>query len=521
MNKQTEPATTEAKALTHPDVQISVKDFGPISSGTVDLRPLTVFVGAGNTGKSYFATLIYALQGVVNNFSLITVMFKCLYRVIRELEDIVTSAAELERWEAVLLDLVDRIDYGERRYMFSDLPQVVRDRLQVVLTDSKVLGKNLDAELCRCFGLESISQLVRMESASDSAMLALKISEKDRPFWDFGMNISDSGYSVDGKIQDMLFFSDNPALADDVHPRRLIQLRKLIDETVDQFFQEFLVRAYAHQHRIKPYYLPAARTGIVQSHRALRGLFIEYTARVALDPLPVVPTFSGVLADFMEEFIMLIDTDENDNQMVRIADCFESETLAGHMLTDRIGVDGYTELYYRSQETDKEISLNHASAMVTELAPLALFIRWKIHGGDTLIIEEPEAHLHPAAQAAMAKTLGRLVRAGVRVIVTTHSDWLLDEIGNLIREGELEEKFGDSINDQTVPSSLHPSDVGVWLFRKDKSAAGSTVEEIPFDRIEGVGPEEYADVAEALYNRSAGLQNRLAETAAGVKYRDE
>ena len=503
---------TDTQHSTHPDVRISVKDFGPIASGTVDLRPLTVFVGAGNTGKSYFATLIYAMMGVLNNFSLIKVMFKHLYRVIRELEDIVTSVAELERWEAVLLDIVDRIDYGERRYMFSDLPQVVRDRLQVVLTDSKVLGKNLNAELCRCFGLQSISQLVRMESAADSAMLALKISEKDRPFWDFRMNISDSGYSVDGKIQDMVFFSDNPAVADDVHHRRLIQLRKLIDETVDQFFEEFLLKAFANHDRIKPYYLPAARTGIVQSHRVLRGLFIEYTARVGLEPLPVVPTFSGVLADFMEEFIILRDGEENDNLIAQIADCFESETLAGHILSDHVSVDGYTDLYYRSGETDKEISLNHASSMITELAPLALFLRWYIRRSDVLIIEEPEAHLHPAAQTAMAKTLGRLVRAGVRVVVTTHSDWLLDEIGNLIREGELEEKIGESIDKQPFPSSLKSNDVGVWLFRKEKSAAGSTVEEIPFDCIEGVGPGEYAGVAEALYNRSAGLQNRLAES---------
>ena len=52
MNKQTEPAVAETKASIHPNVRISVKDFGPIASGTVDLRPLTVFVGPSNTGKN-------------------------------------------------------------------------------------------------------------------------------------------------------------------------------------------------------------------------------------------------------------------------------------------------------------------------------------------------------------------------------------------------------------------------------------------------------------------------------------
>ena len=41
---------------------VSVENFGPIREGTVELRPLTVFVGANNSGKSYMATLIYAVS---------------------------------------------------------------------------------------------------------------------------------------------------------------------------------------------------------------------------------------------------------------------------------------------------------------------------------------------------------------------------------------------------------------------------------------------------------------------------
>ena len=58
------------------------------------------------------------------------------------------------------------------------------------------------------------------------------------------------------------------------------------------------------------------------------------------------------------------------------------------------------------------------------------------------------------------------------------------------------------------------------MFRKDESSTGSTVEEIPFDRSEGVEPEDYEDVAEALYNRSATLQNRFEELA-GVAEREQ
>ena len=50
-------ATSQDKNLT-----LSVKNFGPIYSAEVELRPLTVFVGPSNTGKSYLAILIYALH---------------------------------------------------------------------------------------------------------------------------------------------------------------------------------------------------------------------------------------------------------------------------------------------------------------------------------------------------------------------------------------------------------------------------------------------------------------------------
>ncbi len=140
---------------------------------------------------------------------------------------------------------------------------------------------------------------------------------------------------------------------------------------------------------------------------------------------------------------------------------------------------------------------------VSELAPLVLLLRSGIKPGDTLIIEEPEAHLHPGVQADMAVVLARLVRAGVKVIITTHSDWLLQEIGNLIRAGELE-KFGEEVDE--LPTFLEIEQVGIWHFQKN-----GEVEEIPYNRIDGVEPLEYMDVAEDLYNRSARLQNRLEE----------
>ena len=49
-------------------LELEVANFGPIVEAKIDLRPLTVFVGPSNTGKSYLATLIYALHRFFSGF---------------------------------------------------------------------------------------------------------------------------------------------------------------------------------------------------------------------------------------------------------------------------------------------------------------------------------------------------------------------------------------------------------------------------------------------------------------------
>lgn len=44
-----------------PNVDVEVTNFGPITNGKVEIRPLIVFAGPSNTGKSWLAILVYAL----------------------------------------------------------------------------------------------------------------------------------------------------------------------------------------------------------------------------------------------------------------------------------------------------------------------------------------------------------------------------------------------------------------------------------------------------------------------------
>src|SRR5262249_55450686 len=57
--------------------------------------------------------------------------------------------------------------------------------------------------------------------------------------------------------------------------------------------------------------------------------------------------------------------------------------------------------------------------------------------GQLVYLEQPETHLHPRAQSAMARVLADAAKRGVRIIVETHSSLLLLGIQTLVAEGEM------------------------------------------------------------------------------------
>lgn len=57
--------------------------------------------------------------------------------------------------------------------------------------------------------------------------------------------------------------------------------------------------------------------------------------------------------------------------------------------------------------------------------------------GDILLIENPEVHLHPVGQALMGQFLADVARAGVQVVVETHSDHVLNGVRRAVRAARL------------------------------------------------------------------------------------
>ena len=471
----------------HTKVEIAVKNFGPIAEANIDLRPLTVFVGPSNTGKTYFATLVYALHGAFNGLSDSSFLSPVKSEVMGVFSKLLTG---LTTPRTEIQEILDKLNIRERPFKLSDLSKEIHQKLGIIIKDPHFFREGLQDELKNCFDLNSISELMRLigEQRNETSVL-LRIGERVQEYWNIEMRVSESEVKLDSSTS-----LDSPTCEDVVLlPEGWWGSGELLVEDNSVRISSFGYVGWQPSR----YYLPAARSGIMQSHRVIASSLVKRSTRVGLEGFPEVPTMSGVIADFMEKIILYEEGKYPNDEMKHLAKALETEVLDGQIRL-KPSASGYPDFRYLPQGTNEEIRLSQSSSMVSELAPLVLYLRGLVRPGDTLIIEEPEAHLHPGAQADMAVILARLVRAGVKVIITTHSDWLLQEIGNLVLEGLLEDK-----TDQP-PSWLLPEEVGVWHFQKDEP-----VTEIPFKPREGISPEDYEDVAEGLYNRSVNLQQRF------------
>ena len=262
------------------------------------------------------------------------------------------------------------------------------------------------------------------------------------------------------------------------------------------------------------YYLPADRTGVMHSHQVVVGVLVQSATTAGLRPSGSIPMLSGVLADFLSELIAMSEKRRRTRRRMAtdLAKRLEETILDGAVSLER-SETGYPSFAYRPSGWKDDLPLMRTSSMVSELAPVVLYLRHVVSRGEVLIIEEPEAHLHPAMQAAFAREMARLVRAGIRVVMTTHSEWFLEQIGNLVRLSDVPESRRRNLAD--ADCALRPDQVGAWLFKHSRRPQGSIVEEVVIDAETGLYPTDYDAVSETLYNQSAEIFNRAQEGDGG------
>ncbi|MGD1698813.1 AAA family ATPase [Dapis sp. BLCC M229] len=92
------------------------------------------------------------------------------------------------------------------------------------------------------------------------------------------------------------------------------------------------------------------------------------------------------------------------------------------------------ELYYTPKQGKRppKLSMVESSSAVRSLLDIGFYLKHEAQPGDLLMVDEPELNLHPENQRRIARLFARLINLGIKVFITTHSDYIIKELNTLI-----------------------------------------------------------------------------------------
>jgi len=449
-------------------MKISIRNLGAVREAEIDLKPLTIFIGPNSSGKTWTA---YALAGVFGTYG------REQYigdedRVLRDFPILNTLMQQVSAEGNATLDLVAFADhYGEayfnavagrathwmaeflatERYSFAEL------QIRISLADSKPAFLQRVAH-------NGIDQPLAAGRNGDNALLRL-LKEPDQPV--------------------LYVYSEGSVL------------NKLPPRAVKEFIVHNVCRALHNAVYPHVYTLPAERT----AYSALRPAAGAVTKESA--------PFRGLtrpVTDFIQMSGDLFYAPRRDEQAgqeataaiyLRLANLLEREILGGQVEFSTPEPDPRRQLLFRPNGSDNSLEITIAASLVKDLAPLTLYLRFLAAPGDLLVFDEPEINLHPRAQVQLAEFLGMLVNAGVNVVATSHSPYLVDHLANTIKAAE--HPIPQSLIDQFFlgrqEAFIPAAQVSVCLFESQATRAVLGGEGL----IDWTTFSEVADQSNALY----------------------
>lgn len=479
---------------------ISVENFGPIAEGEIHLRPLTVFSGSSNTGKSWFAALVYALFNAPDTEDFWS------NEVYEIASDPSISFPEKPNLWAEELQKGNHVGFSESE----------RQILKKVIESG--FRKSRQKNILRCFG-QNTPGLVRRGADSGFRIQIscpfgknshewrynlISRTPKNEKNWDCTVDLpEDAGLSSDSKRLLGLILDNDMELKKEINKRN----KKFQNYATRGILMEAL-RSLHLGFESNAWYLPSDRGGIMHAHQVVVGALIQNASQYGLNSNNSITPLSGILADFLNHLIRFagnrgpqskseVDFFRGDSvtRGDKISDDLvknlENEIIAGQVNIENADVN-YPKFVWIPRGWNAPLELVHASSMVAELVPLALFLRYNLRKGDVLILEEPEAHLHPELQVEIVRHAADWARKGIRVILTTHSEWVLDELSNLVAEAGV-----------GAGNGLTPDDFGLWRFADNNKRNGSVIEELRWKLDEGGYDPGYMNVAAKQHRRWA------------------
>ena len=477
-------------------LDMQIRDFGPIKKGSISLRPLTILIGPSNTGKSYAAMLAH---------SIITASRGAAGRPLSPAS--IPAHGALGRLSRDVRGMLLALAPGEARRC----PPATASGIAGLCR--RALSARLRGEIEFNFASPA-RDMARHGAGRFSVALAgggrrvmsygggrLSLGPAQRIDVVFRATRAGSGggagrLEVAGRGDGTLHCTaDRGLIASEAGQAASERLCRMIAEKALPLMVPGLPASSA--------YIPAARAGILQAHAAISSYMARGAPCSGAEDAQS-PRLPGVVSDFVSD---MIDMYPVRGPYFDMGSRMESDMLGGHIVPWHSGRGAFPEMVYRSRGGGgRGVPVRRASSTVSELAPLALFLKHRIARGGMLVVEEPEAHLHPDDQLRLAGHVVGMVRGGVNAVITTHGDTLFEAIGQYLEASAMPPK---SRRRALGAGGLYlcEDEVAAHLFAPGRG--GSTAERIDSSARDGIKQDEFIRVAETLCENNARIEEYL------------
>jgi len=486
------------------DLDVDIADFGPISRGRFKIRPLTILIGPNNSGKTYAAMLVHS---------------------------VLSAHLESATYWLVPRHVNAQILKPEFRSLARDLDRLLRKKPNTdgyAVIPSRLVGKicqmafqNVESHFSQTlvsnFGLRP-NNLVRIGAKSSN--LSMRNSSNFSATISKNVRASHAclkhDYLIKRKTHNFLI---RPAHMIDPKFDGIVSLtNKKVYELFETLSKDLphnldsgtialltmilhIICALDEHFPLNSSYFPAARSGIMHAYKAVVSGSIH--PRLLSSDTHAQPSgVSGVLSEFVAS---AMNTKLDNGAAFRtVGESVESNLFEGKILVSDPAV-GIPEIFYRFMK--KDIPIHISSSSIAEIAPLSMFLRSGLQKGDMLIIEEPEAHLHPANQIVLARHLVSLIRRGVRILLTTHSVFFLEQLSMFVKLGSLtneqRKKHGHAVDDFLLDDEVAP-----FAFKRI-SRGNYTLKEIAHSATTGISQEEFVSIDVDMYNKDLSIDDMI------------
>ena len=474
-------------------VTIRINNFGPVKCGRVELKPLTILIGGNNMGKSYVAMLVHSLLSSRTRHS--------AARGFRPYNNDVHTRL-LDDYSERLEQLFRR---NEERDSF-DVPQKLTEEIFCQMCD--MIGQEIRLALERNFGA-GITDLIKKGAPSaqiDVAGLqdlAIRIGPdlQLKPSSAFAIKYKFAMTSLREQVG-----ADGIRMSNDGDTTTITVYRPRSGYPLNYKAFEYLIQSVANRTGLTAeisYYLPASRSGILQGQMPLLTSILRSSVSASIGNANM-PRLTGAAYDFMLDLLLALD---HTSEFSAMAERMEKDMLGGITVLRR--QDEHVPPYVTYVTDDGEFPLHRASSSISEIAPLSLYMKHIIQRGSLLIVEEPESHLHPENQLVMARYIVRMIRAGIRVLLTTHSEFLLEKLGKFILASNISPEARGEILKADAGDYLCPEEVSAHRFSTEDD--GIHVRQLKPDADLGISQEEFTRVSRSLYDESIRIEERTDE----------